>query len=175
MNTIFKSAKPLGLAAGLLLAFVATASAQQSPSRPIPASPTAAQSDADTPNAARGERRGRSMRGACHTDLAQFCGDAAAGGGGKRQCLEANLTKLSATCQTALTQQRQLQAQFGQACRGDMQALCKDIAPGRGAKLQCLRQKSAEVSPTCAQALASLPDGGRRGKRSGERVIAPKT
>ena len=175
MNMIFKSATSLGLATSILLAVMAAASAQQPSQGRMPTSPAASQANADTPDTAREGRRGNGLRRACRNDIGQFCPDAVAGAGGKRQCLEANLTKLSPNCQSAVTQLRQRQAQIGQACRGDVQTLCKDVTPGRGAKLQCLRQKSAEVSPACAQALASVPTDGRRGKRSGERVIAPKT
>ena len=148
------------------------ADAQQAP----PPNPGAGGSQAQPGGPPEGtfRQRDRGVRGACRADAAQFCTDAAGGRGGRMQCLEANLTKLSAPCQSALNQVREQQAQLRQACRADMQTVCKDAARGGGAKLQCLRQNVARLSQDCATALASLPARGRGHGRSGERVIAPK-
>ena len=143
------------LVVGFVLAVAGGAQAQQGASGSTPA--------ATRPGS---DSRG-AWRGACSTDIVRLC-RTVKGGQGKRQCLEANLTKVAAGCQAALTERRQQREEALRVCRADLQTLCKDVARGRGAKLQCLREKSASASPDCAKALAGLPAGG------GSKSAAPK-
>jgi len=164
MGRIVKLLRPLLLAAGVALMFGATAEAQQAPARP--AAPGTAQAKPDPADETRG-----GWRGACRRDVTQFC-RAAVGGRAKRQCLDVNLTKVSAPCQAALGERRRQRAEARQTCRADTEKLCKDVVGG-SAKLQCLRQKAAEVGPDCAKALAGLA-AGSSGKRKSEPAPAPK-
>lgn len=40
------------------------------------------------------------------------------------------------------------------ACRADLQKLCKDIQPGGGRLVMCLKQHESEVSPGCREEMA---------------------
>jgi len=42
------------------------------------------------------------------------------------------------------------------ACRADVQHLCGDVQPGRGAKRQCLRQHQSEISPACRERVGQV-------------------
>lgn len=133
----------------ILLTFAATAMAQKEEGK------GRKKAASDAPEASRG-----GWRDACRADLAQYCSGAQGQGGrAKRQCLDTNLTKLSAACQASLTERRQQRAEARQACRTDLQKLCKEITTGGSAQIACLRQKLAEVSPDCSKALAVVTPG----------------
>lgn len=42
------------------------------------------------------------------------------------------------------------------ACRPDVQRLCADVQPGGGRILACLKGHSADLSPDCSTALATM-------------------
>jgi hypothetical protein len=41
------------------------------------------------------------------------------------------------------------------ACRADLATLCANVQPGGGARIKCLKDNAAKVSPTCADAMAA--------------------
>ncbi|WP_044560958.1 cysteine rich repeat-containing protein [Azospirillum sp. B4] len=43
------------------------------------------------------------------------------------------------------------------ACQPDRQALCKDVQPGGGRILACLKQNEDKLSADCKAALATMP------------------
>ena len=57
------------------------------------------------------------------------------------------------------------------ACRADMKALCGDVQKGGGAKIACLRDNTAKLSPDCATVLTSIP-ARRRDARLEQRPAA---
>ena len=99
------------------------------------------------------------LKQACSADTATFCAGVEKGGGRIAKCLKDNAAKLSPSCQAAF-QERQgmqlLKKNAKHACAADKQALCGSAEKGRAA-VQCLREKQAQASPGCQQALASLP------------------
>jgi hypothetical protein len=42
------------------------------------------------------------------------------------------------------------------ACAADIKAICSTVAPGGGARIKCLRDNQAKLSPDCSAALASM-------------------
>ena len=140
----------ISAAAALLLAsFVISAAgaawAQQTPA-------------ATTPDDTRG-----GWRGACHADVKQHC-RRVVGGAAKRLCLDANLSKVSASCQAALGERRQQRAEARRACTSELQSLCKEVTGGSGDKLRCLQQKAAQVGAACGKALSVLSLGASKSK-----------
>jgi Cysteine rich repeat len=120
---------------------------------------------------------------ACRTDIATFCQNVEAGGGKKMRCLIENQAKLSPDCGAAVQARADKRAdrkadagaaaavpaqaagapnaerprkRFA-ACRADMTALCGDVQKGGGARIRCLRDNTAKLSPDCASVLASMP------------------
>ena len=164
MRRIVRLPGTLGIAAAAIVLMSAAAAVGQQ-AAPKPEAPAAAQSVPQSVPAA-SSRSG--WRGACGRDLKQFCGGTA-GGAAKRLCLDSNTAKLSAACQAALVERRQQRAEVRKICSAEIQSLCKDIASGGGARLQCLQQKSSEAGAACAKALAGLSPSA-----SSKRTPAPK-
>jgi hypothetical protein len=48
-------------------------------------------------------------------------------------------------------------SKLGPACKVDLKTLCKDVQPGGGRMIACLRQNNDKLSPDCAAAVAALP------------------
>ncbi len=160
-----------------LLSMSFAASAQSPTGNPPAASPPAASPPAASPPAANQaeaiEPEGQKVRvrtseakQACRGDITKLCNHPGSAPVGKTECLKTNLTKLSATCRTAFDQQQELQARLRQACRGDLQTLCKEAALTGRAKLLCLQQQAKQVSPDCASVLTKVAASEQGGKRS---------
>lgn len=165
--------------ASLLVLLVATPALAQSP--PPPATDS-------TPPAA---ERGRLA--ACRDDIASYCKSAEAGRGRIIACLADNQAKLSAAC-AAVVQERQARAGKGNAaatpppanataelatpdakakgkggnrlaaCRTEVASFCQSVQAGGGARVKCLREHQAELSPACSEALSTLPERTGKGK-----------
>jgi hypothetical protein len=89
------------------------------------------------------------QKGACTDDVAKFCKDIRPGGGAITKCLEEHENDLSPACKEDIYKVKQKIQDFKEACRGDVNKFCKDVRPGRGRILQCLKQNEAELSPEC--------------------------
>ena len=94
---------------------------------------------------------------ACRTDLAAHCAGIERGKGGRAECLRQNEAKLSPGCASALKWAQQLRETARTACRDDRVRFCKGVRVGGGSVMACLREKQAELSKPCADAIASLP------------------
>ncbi|MBX9926069.1 MAG: hypothetical protein K2Y05_06905 [Hyphomicrobiaceae bacterium] len=110
------------------------------------------------------------VKAACTTDVATLCG-----GGGKGQagrCLRENEAKLSSQCSGAIlalrAKAKELREGVRVACSADAQTLCGSGGRPREA-MMCLREKQAQASPNCQQALAQLPQRKPRGGYALER------
>lgn len=154
--------KALGLSSAALVAATFAVFAQTAPA-PAPG-----------PDAPGG--KGNRPMAACRADMKALCGGVERKGGGRMKCLVENKAKASAECQAVMaTMQERMgkgagkeaRKQVRQACKADVQSICATSEKGRGGIMRCLRQNEAKVSPTCAQALASLP------MRKGGKKMAP--
>ena len=116
----------------------ATASAQVNP--PAPINPPAHQQ--------------RISGGPCKADVEQFCKDLKGPDIGK--CLKAHEAELSQPCQkwqVELAKRRQTRVNFADACKGDLDRLCKDVPAVKGGKIKCLREHQNELSDACKTAM----------------------
>ena len=93
-------------------------------------------------------------KGACKSDIEQFCKDIKPGGGRIRACLRGNEDRLSQSCRDHIAQERERNREFRQACKGDIQKFCSNVRPGHGRIIECLRSKGAETSEPCISQLA---------------------
>ncbi len=92
--------------------------------------------------------------GPCTDDVAKFCKDVRPGGGSVAKCLQEHENDLSPACKEQISKTKQKIQEFKEACRADVTKFCKDVRPGRGRILQCLKQNEAELSPGCKAVMA---------------------
>ena len=87
----------------------------------------------------------------CAEDVRRFCSDVKPGSRRVAECLEANRSRLSATCGARLDAARQkakaLIVEFGRSCAVDVDRYCPGIDPGGGRVIGCLRQHQLELTP----------------------------
>jgi TolB-like protein len=86
---------------------------------------------------------------ACRSDVKSLCGNVEPGGGRIVACLNRNEAKLSPACREARERQRAVAQERNRACRPDVQRLCRDVQPGGGRILACLKQHTADLSDEC--------------------------
>ena len=101
----------------------------------------------------------------CADDIAKFCKEIKPGGGRILNCLKAHETELSASCQGKICELQGIIKDCEQACAGDIARFCKDIQPGGGRIVKCLRERDKELSPSCSAKLEMI---GEKYQRRGE-------
>lgn len=87
--------------------------------------------------------------GPCASDVQTYCKDITPGAGRILACLKAHDDKLSAPCQQ---QAQVIMNQFRdvrKACQRDMQKFCKNVKPGGGDVMRCLKQHESELTQSC--------------------------
>jgi hypothetical protein len=96
----------------------------------------------------------------CAKELSSFCKDITPGQGRVLACLYANGDKLSGSCEYALYDaaarlERVVAAltYVSNECDEDLEQFCRNIAPGEGRLLECLKKNNAKLQKRCAQAL----------------------
>jgi len=100
--------------------------------------------------------------GPCAGDIQKFCSDIQPGGGAVLQCLKAHQANLSDACKQAGEELKQKILSFAAACEADSEKYCKDIQPGGGRKIKCLKDNLANLSPDCKTQVAHIHGGGVR-------------
>jgi hypothetical protein len=98
--------------------------------------------------------------GPCAEDAAKFCKDVQPGGGRMARCLKEHESELSGACKEHIVQMKQRGRELHESCQDDVMKLCKDVKPGGGRILQCLKEHQDELSPECKEKLPA----GRRGR-----------
>ena len=97
--------------------------------------------------------------------LATLCPDLTPGPGAFASCLQQHASELSAACQQHLTKMQARIAAWQEACGGDAQTFCSDVAPGPWRVGKCLREHQSELSQPCQDLPGAAPghshyDGG---------------
>jgi hypothetical protein len=95
--------------------------------------------------------------GACKEDVEKFCKDVKPGEGRIVKCLKEHESELSAGCKQKQAEHKAARKEraekFKEACQADIQQFCKDVKPGEGRILKCLKEHASEVSAGCRDAL----------------------
>lgn len=94
----------------------------------------------------------------CEAEVQQVCPDSLSEEG-RRQCMRQRMKQFAPACQPILRQRlvRWKEADhFRVACAEDARRLCREVEPGEGRLLQCLQERTQDVSEGCYQ---SLPKG----------------
>ena len=101
------------------------------------------------------EKAGGGLGTVCKSELASLCPSDAKTG--PFVCLMQNQAKLGPECATYVKTAEERRAKFRATCAADGAKLCTDVDATGGKLTQCLRDKQAELSKPCAEAIAALP------------------
>ena len=94
----------------------------------------------------------------CADDAAKLCKDVQKGDGRIVNCLKEHEGELSLGCKENMAKARKNAKGMKEACHDDAQKLCKDVKPGGGRIVQCLKQHEGELSQACKEHM-SKPRG----------------
>jgi hypothetical protein len=86
--------------------------------------------------------------GPCADDIKRLCADVR-GARNIAQCLKQHEADVSGACKEHQDRARTAGKTFMQACRGDVQTLCKDVKAGEGRMWNCVRAHENELSEQC--------------------------
>jgi len=92
----------------------------------------------------------------CAADRKKFCADVKPGDGAIMKCMKEHEGELSAECKAKGEKMKGKMKEAHQACKGDVKKFCKDVKPGGGAIMKCLKEHDAEISAECK---AAAPKG----------------
>lgn len=104
--------------------------------------------------------KGTAVESACKSDIENFCKGISVGGGRIARCLKENESKLSPGCKVEIEAKqaaaKEKGAEFKQECEGDVREFCKDLQPGGGRIIRCLKQNQSKLSPGCQDIFAQM-------------------
>jgi hypothetical protein len=104
----------------------------------------------------------------CAEEIASYCKGVKPGGGRLLKCLKENESRLSPACREKFENIRKWLEEAKEACSGDVDRFCKDVQPGGGRILKCLREHSGEISPACSKIIAGVEKAPPNGKMPGQ-------
>lgn len=87
----------------------------------------------------------------CEEDVQKFCAKVKAGEGRMSKCLKDHEGDLSQACKSHLQAMREHMQEAREACRDDAKKLCKDVKPGHGNIVACLKSHENELSDACKE------------------------
>ena len=96
----------------------------------------------------------------CVADAKKLCKDVQPGEGRVAQCMKEHEKELSPGCKENIRKMKEKTKEVAEACKGDAEKVCKDVKPGEGRILRCLKQHEAELSPSCKEQMTQ-PRGRR--------------
>lgn len=89
-------------------------------------------------------------RGPCKADIEKFCKDVQPGQGRIVRCMRQHENEVSPACRNHIAEVREQQQEFKRDCSADASRFCKDMKPGGGRIINCLKQHQAELSAACS-------------------------
>lgn len=89
----------------------------------------------------------------CIKDAQKFCKDVKRGGGRIIDCLKKHESELSPDCKAHFEKVHARMAKKAEACGPDIEKFCKDVKPGEGRVIKCLKEHAKELQPACKQRL----------------------
>jgi hypothetical protein len=92
----------------------------------------------------------------CADDIEKYCKDIKPGGGRILNCLKAHENELSVSCRGKIGELQGFIKECEQACAGDIAQFCKEIQPGGGRIIKCLKERDKELSPSCSAKLEMI-------------------
>jgi hypothetical protein len=104
----------------------------------------------------------------CAAEIATYCTGIKPGGGRILKCLKENENSLSPVCREKVASIGKQLKEAQEACAEDINKFCRDIQPGEGRILKCLREHSAEISSGCTEKIEGAKKMIPAGKASGQ-------
>ncbi len=101
----------------------------------------------------------------CADDIAKFCKEIKPGGGRILNCLKVHEAELTVSCRAKISELQGIIKDCERACAGDIAQFCKDVQPGGGRIIKCLRERDKELSSSCKEKVEMI---GKRYHRRGE-------
>jgi len=101
----------------------------------------------------------------CADDIEKYCKEIKLGGGRLLNCLKAHETELTASCRGKISELQGIIKECEQACSVDIAKFCKEVQPGGGRIVKCLREHDKELSASCSAKLEMIS---KRFQRRGE-------
>ena len=101
----------------------------------------------------------------CADDIDKFCKGIKPGGGRLLNCLKSHETELTEVCRGKVRELQGIIKGAEEACSGDISKFCREIQPGEGRILKCLREHDKEISSSCSAKLETIV---KRVKEKGE-------
>jgi hypothetical protein len=102
----------------------------------------------------------------CAREIATYCKGVKPGGGRLLKCLKEHNKDLSATCREKVSAVDKKVKEAQEACAKDIDKFCKDVRPGEGRIIRCLREHAQEISSGCSEKIESAKQMVRGGKTS---------
>ena len=85
----------------------------------------------------------------CMADVEKLCKDVEKGEGRIKECLKKHESEVSAACKENMAKMTPKTGDMKDPCMADKEKLCKDVKPGEGAIMKCLKQHEGELSQGC--------------------------
>ena len=92
----------------------------------------------------------------CADDIEKYCKEIKPGGGRLLECLKAREAELSVSCRGKIGELQGIIKGCEQACSADIAQFCKDVQPGGGRIIKCLRGHDKELSSSCSAKLEMI-------------------
>jgi len=92
---------------------------------------------------------------ACKADVEKFCKEIKAGEGRILQCLKENHENLSGECKQQMAKAKEKMQEkmkeIQESCKEDVEEYCKNVQPGEGRIMQCLKKNVDHLSNKCKE------------------------
>ncbi|MFN0039070.1 MAG: cysteine rich repeat-containing protein [Burkholderiales bacterium] len=98
----------------------------------------------------------KETRGACRADVKKLCKDVQPGGGRIATCLKQHEAELSPGCKERIAEAKKERKELADACKADVENLCKGVPHGQGRVLRCLAENKDKLSSACRAEISEV-------------------
>lgn len=108
----------------------------------------------------------------CADDAKRLCAAVKPGEGRIAACLKENEANLSEACKARRDDFREEVREAMEACKPDAEKFCKDVKPGGGRVVACLKQHKSELSAECKAAGGKVHEERAERREQGREAMA---